>query len=93
MQVDQSRIESYLADIVAEVNDRAKESGVVEESLIDRLQDFARFRNMLVHRYWQIEDRLFLENIRAGTRDFHAFVKNIKEAYTKEDNVEKSTNS
>jgi len=32
---------------------------------------------MLVHRYWKVDDKLFLKNLRDGVRDFQNFVKEI----------------
>ena len=51
---------------------KAKEHKVAPDDLLERLQPFARFRNLLVHQYWRIEDQRFLENIRDGLEDFHA---------------------
>lgn len=60
---------------------KAKEYRIVSSELIERLLPFARFRNMLVHQYWRVNDQLFLKNIREGLRDFETFVKKINELY------------
>lgn len=63
----------------AEAFVKAKEYQVVPMDLLDRLQSFARFRNMLVHQYWRVDDHLFLRNLRSGLDDFRTFVRTIKE--------------
>ncbi len=37
------------------------EHGLIEESLRDRLRMMARFRNLLVHRYWDVDDSRVLD--------------------------------
>lgn len=58
---------------------KSREYRIVPEDLIERLLPFSRFRNMLVHQYWKVDDRVFLENIRAGIEDFQSFTKIIKD--------------
>lgn len=58
---------------------KSREYRIVPEDLIERLLHFSRFRNMLVHQYWKVDDRVFLENIRAGIEDFRSFTKIIKD--------------
>lgn len=40
-----------------------KKSGVLTESLRERMSDLARFRNVLVHLYWKVDDRLVLNHL------------------------------
>jgi uncharacterized protein YutE (UPF0331/DUF86 family) len=56
-----------------EVFMKARDLQVMPADLIDRLLPFARFRNMLVHQYWRVQDRVFLANLRNGLEDFRAF--------------------
>jgi len=49
------------------------------QELLNRLIPFARFRNILVHQYWRVEDRMFMENLRAGLPDFRLFIKQVKQ--------------
>ena len=58
---------------------KAKECQVLSKDLLERLQTFVRFRNILVHRYFRVDDQLFLRNLRSGLDDFHVFVKEITE--------------
>lgn len=63
----------------AEAFVKGREYGVVPADLLERLQPFGRFRNMLVHQYWRVNDSVFLRNIREGTEDFRLFVRIIKD--------------
>jgi uncharacterized protein YutE (UPF0331/DUF86 family) len=56
-----------------EVFVKAKEHRLLPDEVLDRLLPFARFRNLLVHQYWRVDDRVFLTNLRAGMDDFRAF--------------------
>jgi len=56
-----------------EVFMKARDLQVMPTDLIDRLLPFARFRNMLVHQYWRVQDRVFLANFRNGLEDFRTF--------------------
>jgi len=49
---------------------KASTEGIVGQDLYARLAPFLRFRNMLVHGYWKVDDTLFLDNLREGIRDF-----------------------
>ena len=42
------------------------------------IPDFFDFRNSLVHRYWQIDDRRLIENLKTGYRDFDDFIEEIE---------------
>ncbi len=54
---------------------KAGEYEIISGDLLNRLLPFARFRNMLVHQYWRVENGLFVENLRAGLPDFRLFIK------------------
>ena len=43
-----------------------------------------RFRNILVHRYWEIEDEKVLQYARKNLEDFKKFLEEIKEILIKE---------
>lgn len=67
--------ESYL-----ELIDKAGQVAVMDPDLLGRLKFFFKFRNMLVHRYWEIENRRLLLETRNGLKDFELFM----EAVTRE---------
>jgi uncharacterized protein YutE (UPF0331/DUF86 family) len=62
----------------AEVFIKAKNFKLLSNEMIERLQPLIRFRNMLVHQYWRIDDIVFLNNLRAGISDFKGFIHDIR---------------
>jgi len=55
-----------------------KEEGVIGKELATKLEDMARFRNLLVHRYGEIDDRKVLEVIKHNLKDIEEFEKEIE---------------
>ena len=51
-----------------------EKEGVLEKSLADKLRKMAKFRNKLIHRYWEIEDKNILEYTRKDVSDFEYFI-------------------
>jgi uncharacterized protein YutE (UPF0331/DUF86 family) len=58
-----------------EVFIKANDHRLIPDELIDQLLPFARFRNMLVHQYWRVDDRVFLGNLRTGLEGFRTFAR------------------
>ena len=52
-------------------------SNVISKELAERLRKMARFRNILVHRYWEIEDEKILGYARNNLGDFDQFLESI----------------
>ncbi|NPV08228.1 MAG: DUF86 domain-containing protein [Anaerolineae bacterium] len=50
------------------------EAGVLPNDLTRRLRDLAGLRNLLVHVYWEVDDRMVYRGIRAELGDFDAFI-------------------
>jgi uncharacterized protein YutE (UPF0331/DUF86 family) len=57
---------------------KAFENGLVDKNLFDRLKPFFDFRNSLVHRYWRIDDRRLIDNIKNGKDDFDLFISQVE---------------
>lgn len=53
------------------------ELDILDDALVNRLIRMARFRNILVHRYWQIEPDLVLRYARENLEDFELFLQHI----------------
>ena len=75
-------IDGYMA-----VFRESKEHKVISTELLTRLQPFFRFRNMLVHQYWRVDNKVFAENLRNGLNDFRIFVNETRKIIN-EDPVE-----
>lgn len=54
-----------------------EKEGALEKSLADKLRKMAKFRNKLIHRYWEIEDKNILEYARKDIGDFEDFIRAV----------------
>ena len=61
---------------------KGNKEGLISDELFQQLKPFFDFRNSLIHRYWIIDDKKLIENIKAGKEDFDHFVDEI-EGYLK----------
>jgi len=52
-------------------------SKITDEDLSSRLRKMARFRNILLHRYWEIENQKILGYARNDLGDFEQFLRSI----------------
>lgn len=52
-------------------------SGIINEDLSSRLRNMARLRNILVRRYWEIDNQKILDYARNKVGDFDQFIKSI----------------
>jgi len=50
---------------------------VLNADLAEKLRKMAKFRNKLIHRYWEIEDENILEYARKDLGDFESFIKAV----------------
>lgn len=55
-----------------------REEEIIGEDLADKLEDMARFRNLLVHRYGEIDDRRVWEIINNNLKDIVEFERDIE---------------
>jgi len=53
------------------------EAGILSDELTRRMRELAGLRNLLVHLYWDVDDRILHEGIRSELSDFEAFVGQI----------------
>ena len=51
--------------------------GVIDEALVRRLIPMARFRNLLVHRYWEVDPQRVLRYARENLGDFERFLEQL----------------
>ena len=61
----------------AECFDNMHKSKVIDKALSNKLINMARFRNVLVHRYWQTSDQKILDYAKKNLGDFSLFLKSI----------------
>jgi len=65
MRVPESYAETF--KVLAEAN-------VIEEELSKRLMEMAKFRNRLVHIYWEVDDELIYSIIKEDINDVEEFL-------------------
>lgn len=53
------------------------EAGLVDAGLRDRLRAMARFRNRLVHLYWEVDDPRVWEYLQTSLGDLDAFARTV----------------
>jgi uncharacterized protein YutE (UPF0331/DUF86 family) len=53
------------------------ERKIVPDSLIDRLIEMAKFRNRIVHVYWEIDDDLIYDILQNYLSDFDLYIQSI----------------
>jgi len=57
---------------------RLCERSVITNQLALKMSSVARLRNLLVHRYWVIDDGKVYESVRAGLNDFEDFKREVR---------------
>jgi uncharacterized protein YutE (UPF0331/DUF86 family) len=73
-----ARTKGLAAESYLELVEKAAQSALLDAELLGRLRFFFKFRNMLVHRYWEIEDQRLLHEARKGLGDFDLFIETVK---------------
>jgi uncharacterized protein YutE (UPF0331/DUF86 family) len=54
------------------------EYNLIEKELTNRLVKMARFRNLLIHKYWKIDEKRVYEYAKNNQSDFENFISSIK---------------
>lgn len=54
---------------------------VISNQLAQKLINMAKFRNLLVHLYWDVNDKKIYEILQSELDDFNEFVKQISIAF------------
>ncbi|MGQ9723723.1 MAG: type VII toxin-antitoxin system HepT family RNase toxin [Candidatus Jordarchaeum sp.] len=66
------------AETYSEIFQILGEEKVISQGLSEKMQNMAKFRNLLVHRYGEIENRKLLEIIKKNLDDVKEFEKEIE---------------
>lgn len=65
-------------EIYADIFTELAHNKIISQELKDEFVKIARFRNMLTHIYWEIDNKLVYEIIQTHLQDFDAFLQEIK---------------
>jgi uncharacterized protein YutE (UPF0331/DUF86 family) len=57
---------------------KARDGEVISEGLFSFFKPFFEFRNLLIHRYWKMDDAVILKHLRDGYRNFYVFIEEIE---------------
>lgn len=55
-----------------------EENKIIDQELSERLKKMIKFRNKLIHRYWDIDDNLLVKYAKEDLNDFDDFINSIK---------------
>lgn len=61
----------------AECFELLEKEKLISKDLSTALQKMARFRNILVHRYWEVDEKKVYQYAKKNLIDFERFIKNI----------------
>jgi len=75
------RLPKDYADSFRVLNER----GIINDDLTRRLILMARFRNRLVHIYWEVDDEFIYEILRNNLSDIEEFMNSISKALRREE--------
>ena len=59
-----------------------EKAGLIDKDLSDRLIKMTKFRNRLVHVYWDIDPSTLYDYLNTNLQDFHLFIRQINRYYT-----------
>ena len=57
----------------------ASDAKIITGKLGDKLKKVASLRNILIHKYWEIDDRKVLKSAKENIGDFEEFLRQINE--------------
>ncbi|MCD6539737.1 MAG: DUF86 domain-containing protein [Candidatus Omnitrophica bacterium] len=61
-----------------ETIEKSKGEKIISLSTYKALRPFFEFRNILIHRYWQIEDKLLIKEVKENYKVFDKFIEEIE---------------
>ena len=61
-----------------ETIEKSREEKIISLFTYKALRPFFEFRNILIHRYWQIEDKLLIKEVKENCRVFDKFIEEIE---------------
>src|SRR3990172_9731609 len=52
-----------------------REAGAFSDEFVEKLKEMAKFRNRLVHIYWEVDDEVIFDILNEDIQDFNEFVR------------------
>jgi|SRR3989344_1074474 len=80
-------------DVEDDIFDNLEKKGIFEKKIMDILREMKGSRNILVHKYGTINDKIAFEDIKQGLEDFELIIQEVEKFLEKHKNNEKQKNS
>lgn len=77
ISLEQFRKPTDTPETYADIFVQLKKIGLIDSSFCDRLVKMAKFRNRLVHLYWEVDKKTVYEIIRDNIGDFKVFEQKV----------------
>lgn len=59
--------------------EKLSEAKIITKNLGDMLKKAASLRNIIIHKYWEVDDRKVFKSVKENISDFEEFLKQINE--------------
>jgi len=59
--------------------EKLSDAGIITKELGNKLRKVASLRNIIIHKYWEIDDRKVFNSAKVNINDFEEFLKQINE--------------
>ena len=63
--------------------EKLSDAGIITKELGNKLRKVASLRNIIIHKYWEIDDRKVFNSAKVNINDFEEFLKQINEILEK----------
>lgn len=70
-------------EVEDDIFDNLEEKKIFDKKIVDLIREMKGFRNILVHKYGEINDEQAFENIKEGLKDFELFINEVEKLLKK----------
>lgn len=60
---------------------KAHEKDIIDEKIYNSIKPFFDFRNILIHRYWEVDDSILLKNVKENLESFYLFIESVRQKF------------
>ncbi len=68
-----------IPEVEEDIIDNIKKAKILDDKVIELIKEMKKFRNVLIHKYGEINDEQAYENIKKGLEDFSAITNEIED--------------
>jgi uncharacterized protein YutE (UPF0331/DUF86 family) len=77
MEIDKDKIKKRFSEVNEALAETERITSLSDKDLAVKLRKMVKFRNKLVHQYWEVDDKAVLEYARCDLDDFRKFMKAV----------------